>query len=153
MDCPLRGTGFSRRPGRAILSDPMHHQDLAILKGLVAVAWADGRVVPEESEILESLFVAFGATPTQRREVELFAKNPRTLSDVPIYDLSHDDRRVLLQHAVLLTFVDGQQHEREKKLLDDLCETLRIPTVEAKGIVGAAEDRARGMLGLLGAPR
>jgi len=127
----------------------MHQQDLAILKGLVAVAWADGRVVAEESEILSSLLDAFNATPTERREVELFAKAPRTLADVPIHELSHDDRRVLLQHAVLLSFVDGQQHAREKKLLDDLCETLRIPGVEAKGIVSAAEDRARGMLGAL----
>ena len=127
----------------------MHQQDLAILKGLVAVAWADGRVVAEESEILSSLLDAFNATPTERRELELFAKDPRTLADVPIHELSHDDRRVLLQHAVLLSFVDGQQHEREKKLLDDLCETLRIPGVEAKGIVSAAEDRARGMLGAL----
>jgi hypothetical protein len=127
----------------------MHQQDLAILKGLVAVAWADGRVVAEESEILGSLLDAFNATPTERREVELFAKHPRTLADVPIHELSHDDRRVLLQHAVLLTFVDGAQHERELKLIDDLCETLRIPGVEAKGIVGAAEERARGMLGVL----
>jgi tellurite resistance protein len=127
----------------------MHQQDLAILKGLVAVAWADGRLVAEESEILTSLLDAFGATPTQRREIQLFAKHARTLEDVPIHELSHDDRRVLLQHAVLLSFVDGAQHEREKKLIDDLCETLRIPSLEAKGIVSAAEDRARGMLGVL----
>lgn len=127
----------------------MHQQDLAILKGLVAVAWADGRVAAEESEILKSLLDAFGATPTERREIQLFAKDNRTLADVPIHDLSHDDRRVLLQHAVLLSFVDGAQHEREKKLIDDLCETLRIPALEAKGIVSAAEERARGMLGVL----
>jgi tellurite resistance protein len=131
----------------------MHQQDLAILKGLVAVAWADGRLVAEESEILSSLLDAFNATPTERREVEIFAKTERTLADVPIHELSHDDRRVLLQHAVLLSFVDGEQHVREKKLLDDLCETLRIPGLEAKGIVSAAEDRARGMLGSLASQR
>lgn len=127
----------------------MHQQDLAILKGLVAVAWADGQVVAEESEILKSLLDAFGATPTERREIQLFAKHQRTLEDVPIHELSHDDRRVLLQHAVLLSFVDGKQTDREKKLIDDLCETLRIPSLEAQGIVSAAEERARGMLGVL----
>lgn len=129
----------------------MHQQDLAILKGLVAVAWADGRVVAEESEIMTSLLDAFGATPTERREIQLYAKDTRTLADIPIHELSHDDRRVLLQHAVLLSFVDGAQHEREKKLIDDLCETLHIPALEAKGIVSAAEERARGMLGVLSA--
>ncbi len=127
----------------------MHLQDLAILKGLVAVAWADGRISSEESEILASLSDAFGATRTERRELELFAKERRTLEDVPIHELSYDDRRVLLQHAVLLSFVDGEQHEREKALLDELCERLRIPAVEARGIVSAAEERARSSLKLL----
>ena len=127
----------------------MHEQNLAIIKGLVCVAWADGRIAGEETEILESLLDAFGATPTERREVRLFAKEERTLSDIPIHDLSGDDRRVLLQHAVLLTFVDGEQHAKEKQLLDDLCGALHVPMLEAKAILGAAEERARGMLSLL----
>jgi hypothetical protein len=48
-----------------------------------------------------------------------------------------------------VTFVDGEQHEKEKKLLDELCEVLRIPSIEAKGIVAAAEQRARTMLNQL----
>ena len=71
------------------------------------------------------------------------------LSEIPIHDLSGDDRRVLLQHAVLVTFVDGEQHAKEKKLLDELCEVLRVPMLEAKAIIGAAEERARGMLKVL----
>jgi tellurite resistance protein len=129
----------------------VHPQDLAIVKGLVSVAWADGRMAAEESEILASLLDAYAATPTERREISLFAAKPRTLADVPIHELSHDDRRVLLQHAVLVSFVDGVQHEKEKRLLDELCEVLRIPAVEAQGIVRAAEDRARGMVKLLNA--
>jgi tellurite resistance protein len=130
----------------------VHPQDLAIVKGLVSVAWADGRIAAEESEILASLLDAYSATPTERREISFFAANPRTLADVPIHDLSHDDRRVLLQHAVLVSFMDGVQHEKEKQLLDQLCEVLRIPAVEAQGIVRAAEERARGMVKLLSAP-
>ena len=128
----------------------MHQQDLAIVKGLVSVAWADGRIAAEESEIIDSLLDAYQATPTERREVALFAAKPRTLSDVPVHELSHDDRRVLLQHAVLVSYVDGKQHEKEKRLLDELCEVLRIPALEAQGIVGAAEERAKSMLNVLG---
>jgi tellurite resistance protein len=127
----------------------MHEQNLAIIKALVCVAWADGRVQGEETVILDSLLDAYGATPTERREIQLFAKKPRALSDIPIHDLSSDDRRVLLQHAVLVTFVDGEQHAKEKQLLDELCEVLRVPALEAKAILGAAEERARGMLKLL----
>jgi len=130
----------------------VHPQNLAILKGLVSVAWADGRLAAEESEILASLLDAFRATPTERRELQLFAREPRSLADVPIHELSYDDRRVLLQHAVLVSFVDGEQHDKERKLLDELCEVLRIPDVEARGILKAAEDRARSMLNVLAAP-
>jgi tellurite resistance protein len=127
----------------------VHPQDLAIVKGLVSVAWADGKVAAEENEIIQSLLDAYQATPTERREVALFAQQPRTLADVPIHDLSNDDRRVLLQHAVLLSFVDGEQDASEKALIDELCEVLRIPAVEARGIVRAAEERAKSMLNVL----
>lgn len=127
----------------------MHVQDLAILKGLIAVAWADDRVTGEEAEVIEALLEAFRATPSEAVEVRTFAKTPRTLADIPIHDLSADDRRALLQHSVLLTFVDGVQHEKERKLLDELCEVLRIPAVESRGIISAAEERAKSLLGLL----
>jgi uncharacterized tellurite resistance protein B-like protein len=127
----------------------MHEQDLAIVKGLVSVAWADGRVTAEELEVIEALLDAFGASPSDKAEVKGYAKVERTLADIPITDLSFVDRRVLLQHAVLLTYIDGEQHEKEKKLIDDLCEKLHIPRSEAVGIIQAAEERAKEFLSLL----
>jgi len=120
----------------------MHEQDLAILKGLVSVAWADGRVDAAESEIIDALLQAFGASASEAHEVRQYASTRRSVDDVPIAELSYDDRRVLLQHAVLLTLIDGEQAESEKKLLDELCRKLRIPEVEATGIISMAERRA-----------
>ncbi len=127
----------------------MHIQNLAILKGLVSVAWADGRLAGEEKEVLEALLQAFEATPSEAHEIRLFAREPKKLSDVPLHDLSADARRLLLQHAVLLSYVDGEQDVTEKKLIDELCEVLRIPGIESKGLVAAAEDRAKSLLKLL----
>lgn len=127
----------------------MHDQNMAILKGLVAVAWADGHVAAEELEVIEALLQAFEATPSECSEVRNYAGAPRTLDDIPITDLSYDDRRILLQHAVLLTFIDGEQHEKEKKLVEELAERLHIPGIEARGIVEAAGQRAKGFLNLL----
>ena len=124
----------------------MHEQDLAIIKGLVSVAWADGRVTGTENELIFALLDAFKATPSERREVEVYARERRTIDDVPITDLSYDDRRVLLQHAVLISYADGEHSDDEKRLLDTLCQKLRIPDVEAKGIIEAAERRARELL-------
>ncbi|MEZ4223978.1 MAG: DUF533 domain-containing protein [Polyangiaceae bacterium] len=127
----------------------MHDQNLAILKSLVSVAWADGHVAEEEKEVIEALLDAFEATPSEVAEVRKYAEQPRTIEDVPLTDLSYDDRRVLLQHAVLLTYIDGEQHEKEKELLDELCERLRIPAQEARSLMDAAGERAKSFLNLL----
>lgn len=121
----------------------MHEQDLAIVKGLVSVAWADGRISAEEHEVLDGLLEAFDASPSDAAEIRSYAKNARTIDDVPLNDLSHDDRRLLLQHAVLITHIDGEHHEKEQKLLEALCQKLRIPDVEARGIIEVAERRAK----------
>jgi uncharacterized tellurite resistance protein B-like protein len=128
----------------------MHEQNMAILKGLVSVAWADGRIAAEELQVIDALLEAFGATRSEATEMKHYAKTPRTLDDVPITDLSYDDRRVLLQHAVLLTFVDGEQHESEKRLLEQLSERLGIHEPEAGALVAAASERAKQMIHLLG---
>jgi len=127
----------------------MHDQDLAIIKGLISVAWADGRVAKEENEIIDALIGAYDATPSEAREIRSYASSERTIDDIPINDLSYDDRRVLLQHAVLVTFLDGEQHDKEKRILEQLCDKLRIPDVEARGIIEAAERRAKQSLNLL----
>ena len=127
----------------------MHIQNLAILKGLVSVAWADGRMAGEEKEVLEALLQAFEASPSEAHELRMFAREPKKLSDVPLHDLSADARRLLLQHAVLISFVDGEQDQREKQIIDELCEVLRIPSIESRGLVAAAEERAKSLLKLL----
>jgi uncharacterized tellurite resistance protein B-like protein len=127
----------------------MHEQNLAILKALVAIAWADGRVAHEELEVIEALLDAFEATKSERVEIRSYAKQERTLDDIPLTELSSDDRRLLLQHAVLLTYIDGEQHDKERQLLDALCEKLRIPEVEAKGLIAAASERAKNLVTLI----
>jgi tellurite resistance protein len=127
----------------------MHEEDKAILKSLVSVAWADGRVTGEETDIIEALLQAFDATAEDTLEMRAYAKTRRTLADIPLTELSADDRRLLVQHAVLLTFIDGAQSPEEKKLLAELCEKLRIPANEATSLLSAAESRAKRFLDLL----
>ena len=127
----------------------MHEQHLAILKGLVSVAWADGRVAEEELEVIEAFLQAFDATPSEALELRMYAKTKRTLEDIPLTDLSFDDRRVLLQHAVLLTYIDGEQAESERKLLEELAGRLGIPGPEATGLLESAGARAKSVLDLL----
>ncbi len=124
----------------------MHEQDMAILKSLVAVAWVDGKVQDEEKELIEALISAFGASESEAESVREYAASPRGLNDVPVTDLSADDRRTLLNHAVVLTHIDGEQTEQEKELINSLGAVLRIPGEEASRIVAAAEARAKRLL-------
>jgi uncharacterized membrane protein YebE (DUF533 family) len=127
----------------------MHEQNVAIIKGLIAVAWADGVFADEEKQALDGLLAAFGATDEEANELRSYAETPRKMEDIPLPDLSADDRRMLLSHAVLLTYVDGEQAEKEKAFIDALSKHLRIPTDEAKGIEEASEARAKKYLKLL----
>jgi tellurite resistance protein len=124
----------------------MHDQDKAILKSLVAVAWADGQFAAEEREHLEALISAFGANGVEADEVRDWAKTPRTLTDIPLTELSRDDRRALLNHAVVLTHIDGEQTAAEKELLQGLRGFLRIDEEEAAPIIAAAEARVQRLL-------
>lgn len=124
----------------------MHEQDMAILKSLVAVAWADGRFAAEEREHLEALISAFGATDAEAEQVRQWAATPRTLADIPLSDLSRDDRRTLLNHAVVLTHIDGEQSADEKELIGNLKGYLRIDDDEASRIVSSAEARVKRLL-------
>ena len=127
----------------------MHEQNMAILKSLVSVAWADGVYATEEREMVEALIAAFEASDDEAKAIRTYAETKRTLDDIPVTELSTDDRRVLVQHAVLLTYVDGTQAEDEKKFIDALCDKLRIPADEAGPLVDAAATRARRFLNLL----
>ena len=127
----------------------MHDENMAIVKSLVSVAWADGVYAAEEREMVEALIAAFDASDDDARVIRDYAEVKKTIDDVPVSDLSADDRRVLVQHAVLLTYVDGHQDETEKAFIGTLCEKLRIPEGEAKALVDAAEARAKRFLNLL----
>lgn len=124
-------------------------QNLAIVKGLVSVAWADGHVSAEETQVLDALLEAFHALPSEAHELRKFAETPRSLADVPVAELDFAARRQLLQHAVLLSFVDGKQDEKERALLEQLVQALAIPPLEARDLVRDAEDRAKSLLPLL----
>ncbi len=127
----------------------MHDQDLAIVKALVPVAWADGAFAQQEREMLDALLDAYRATDKEREILHEYAEQRRTLDDIDLQELSADDRRVLLQHAVLLTFADGAQTGDEVELLKALARKLRIAEDESAALMAAGAERARKYLHLI----
>ena len=124
----------------------------AMLQALVAVAWADEKLHEKEGEVIEALIHAFELPEDEAGAIRSFAATPRSLDDVPITELSAHDRRLLLQHAVLLSYVDGEPAESELRLIDELVARLRIGAPEAAPLLAAAHARARRLSPLLHEP-
>ena len=99
--------------------------------------------------MIDALVSAFEIAGEEAEQIREFAKSPRSLSDVPLTDLSASDRRLTLQHAVILTYIDGEQSEAEVKVLNELVERLKIPEAEARVLLEASEQRAKRLLDLL----
>ncbi|MDH5491543.1 MAG: TerB family tellurite resistance protein [Myxococcales bacterium] len=124
----------------------MEYYQEAMVKSLVAVAWADGRVDEEESEVIEALIDAFHIEGPDAESIREYAKTQRSIEDVPLTELGAHDRRMLLQHAVILTYVDGEQSEEEREVLRTLVQKLNLEEGEAKELLDAADERAKRLL-------
>jgi len=127
----------------------MQEETFALIQALVPIAWADGDFAAKEKEMLDALLDAYQATPDEKKKLQDYAAEKRTLDDINLQDLSAASRRVLLQHAVLLSFADGEQHATESTLIKELAVKLRIPEDEATAVITEAEARAKKNLNLL----
>jgi uncharacterized membrane protein YebE (DUF533 family) len=127
----------------------MHDQDMAIVKALVPVAWADGVFAEAEKQMLDALLDAYRASDKEKEIVHEYAEIRRTLDDIDLQELSADDRRVLFQHAVLLSFADGDQSADEVTLLEGLARKLRLPDAERQELMKAGAERAKKYLHLI----
>ena len=117
-----------------------------LLKLLVALAWADGRVDDEEMEIVKAVVDAFDADTATRDEVLEWAKTPRTLEDVDVTGLTVDDAELVLFQAVLLTYIDGEQSEKEIELLNEFIGKLGLSKERADAVLARATARAKVLL-------
>ncbi len=127
----------------------MHEEDLSIIKALVPMAWADGVYAEREREMVEALLDAYNASDDDKETVRAYAAEKKSMDDIALQDLSGDDRRVVLQHAVLLSYVDGTQAAEEATFLVELAKRLKIADDEAKAILDAGSERAKRFLNLL----
>ncbi|HSU40453.1 MAG TPA: TerB family tellurite resistance protein [Polyangiaceae bacterium] len=114
-----------------------------IVRSLVAVAWADGRLESGESSVIEGLLTGFDASEAEERELLEYARTRRTLeADVPVAELSREERELLLANAALLTHADGDQSDAETEVLARLVTILGFSDAEAHAILSEADDGA-----------
>ncbi|MCP4601382.1 MAG: DUF533 domain-containing protein [Proteobacteria bacterium] len=122
-----------------------------LLKLLIALAWADGRVDVEELEVVEAMLDSFGADEQSADEIRKWAGKPRSLDDVDCEGLTEDDAELVLFHAVLLTFIDGEQTAKETDLLEEFVNKIGLSKERAEVVLATATKRAKDLLPVLDA--
>lgn len=114
-----------------------------VLKSLIVVAWADGTVKEPEQGLLDGLMWAFGASDEEEQELRDWGSKKRKLDeDLPVSELSPEDKELLLAHAALMCHADGKQTKAETKVLSSLIELLGYDDESAKPILDTARERA-----------
>jgi tellurite resistance protein len=114
-----------------------------IVKALVAVAWADGKLEQPESGIIEGLLCGFDASDAEEQEIIEYAKQKRTFKDdMAVSEMSKEDRELLLANAALLTHADGDQSVQERELLQKLVSLLEFSGADADTILSSAKEGA-----------
>jgi tellurite resistance protein len=114
-----------------------------IVKALVAVAWADGKLEEPESGIIEGLLCGFDASEEEEQEILTYAKQKRTFKDdIAVSEMTKEDRELLLANAALLTHADGDQSGQERELLQKLVGLLEFTGPDADVILASAKEGA-----------
>jgi tellurite resistance protein len=114
-----------------------------IVRSLVAVAWADGKLESGETSVIEGLLTGFDASDAEEQEILEYSRTRRSLEkDIPLDELSREDRELLLANAALLTHADGDQSKSETEVLGQLIELLGFSDAEAHEILASADDGA-----------
>jgi tellurite resistance protein len=114
-----------------------------IVKSLIAVAWADGKLEQPESGVIEGLLCGFDASEDEEAELLEYARTPRTLeADIPLDQMSEDDRELLLANAALLAKADGEASVSEQALLSRLSGILGFAPERSREIIESAGDGA-----------
>jgi tellurite resistance protein len=122
----------------------MTPKEKAIVKALVAVAWADGEMQEPEGGVIEGLLSGFDASPAEESEILRWATTPRSLKDVDVSTLDKDDRELLLSNAALLVQSDGEESDAEQKLLSSLGHVLEFSDADTKRVIESVRRAAMG---------
>lgn len=120
----------------------MTPEEKTIVKMLIAVAWADGEMQAPEQGVIDGLLSGFDASPKEEEEMHAWAKSPRTLRDVPVGELSNDERETLMRNAALLVQADDEETEREQNVLAHLGNILEIGANERPEIIASVRGGA-----------
>ncbi len=112
-------------------------QRVALAGVLAALAWADGKLCPEERHAFAEQTARLSLTPAERkRAFAALRSREASLGDLP-ERLRGDAAELTLERAIWTSLVDGEQAPAELALLDQLAKRLALSETQQ----AAVEDR------------
>lgn len=121
----------------------MTSSEKKIVRALIALAWADGRIERAEAQVLEDILRGFDASDADAEEMLAYARQRRSLDeDIPAAELSAEEKEILLANAAVLMRADGEVSASEVAILNRLVTLLEFDRAEAEVIFADARDGA-----------
>lgn len=87
---------------------------------LAAVGWADGNLDGDEADAIVKAALGDGHELEALAEIEEATKAAHPLGPIDVSKLSEGDRKFVFAVATWMCALDGELHEGEKKILDEL---------------------------------
>jgi uncharacterized membrane protein YebE (DUF533 family) len=116
------------------------HKDIYV--ALSAIAWADGRLDPDEADAIVRAAADDGLSLEEIADVEAATQEPVDLAVIDRASLSEDDRLFVYAVACWIARMDGRVGDEEAEALADLGERLGMSAEARAGVAAMAQQVA-----------
>lgn len=106
---------------------PKNGLDKSVFIALAAVAWADGKIEPDEADAIVRAAIDSGLDLDEVAEVEAAAAAPVKLSALEVPAMSKEDRVFVYGIACWIAEIDGELNDAESRIINQLGEMLGVP--------------------------
>ncbi len=108
----------------------MQEKDIAVIKGLIQVMWADGELAEAEREMLGGILVNMGCSAEELQEIAGMLQEPPSV-DTLLKDLPDKESRCdVIKIVYAMALADDDYAESEDKFIRKLAEKLEITPKE-----------------------
>lgn len=108
----------------------MQEKDIAVIKGLIQVMWADGELAEAEREMLGGILVNMGCSAEELQEIAGMLQEPPSV-DTLLKDLPDKESRCdVIKIVYAMALADDDYAESEDKFIKKLAEKLEITPKE-----------------------
>jgi uncharacterized membrane protein YebE (DUF533 family) len=101
--------------------------DKNVFLALSAVAWADGKIEPDEADAIVRAAIDSGLELDEVAEIEAAAGAPIDLATLDVPTMAKEDRLFVYAVACWIADIDGELSEAESKTVAALAEALGVP--------------------------